>query len=347
MKLRRILWKALHLATPPVFLSAGLIAAFHLTALACDRFGWHPPAVVIQIVNTLLAMVLVVFAVVVFGAVFRRSRANPFASIISALERIAKGDFSTRVGDDRLARGVVGELVQSVNSMALQLDQMEKMRREFVSDVSHEIQSPLTSIRGFACALRENHLTAEERGHYLDIIESESMRLSNLSTNLLKLASLESEQTKFEPKTYRLDTQIRSLVLACEPQWAGKQLELDVTLDEASIIADEDLLSQVWINLLHNSIKFTPAGGSVRVALHKRADRLEMSIADTGIGIGPEDLPHIFERFYKADPSRRPLEGGSGLGLSIAKKVVEMHRGTIAVRSQPGSGTAFTVELPA
>ncbi len=123
-------------------------------------------------------------------------------------------------------------------------------------------------------------------------------------------------------------------------------IEMDVALDEASVTADEDLLSQVWINLLHNSIKFTPRGGTVQIALERRADRLEVTIADTGIGIAAEDLPHIFERFYKADPSRRRSEEGSGLGLSIAKKVVDMHRGTIAVRSQPASGTSFVVDLP-
>jgi signal transduction histidine kinase len=104
---------------------------------------------------------------------------------------------------------------------------------------------------------------------------------------------------------------------------------------------------QVWTNLIHNSIKFTPPGGRVRVDLHRRADRLEVSVADTGIGIAPEDQAHIFERFYKADKSRRHSEGGNGLGLSIARKVVEMHRGAIAVRSQPGAGAVFTVELPA
>ena len=139
-----------------------------------------------------------------------------------------------------------------------------------------EIESPLTSIRGFASALQQDHLTAEERRHYLDIIEAESVRLSRLSANLLKsLTSLESDHVRFEPKGYRLDTQIRGLILACEPQWAEKDLEMDVTLEEADITADEDLLSQVWINLLHNSIKFTPRGGSVRVALYRRGDRLE------------------------------------------------------------------------
>jgi signal transduction histidine kinase len=291
-------------------------------------------------------MLAAVIYAVIKSVVFRSRRGGPFATIIDALERIAKGDFSTRVDDRHKGLGAVSELVQTVNNMALQLDQMEKMRQEFISNVSHEIQSPLTSIRGFACALQQNDLSVEDRRHYLEIIEAESMRLSNLSANLLKLASLESDHVKFEPKPYRLDTQIRSLILASEPQWTGKRLEMEVTLEEAGITADEDLLSQVWINLLHNGIKFTPEGGIVKVGLHQCADRLQVSVADTGIGIAPEDQPHIFERFYKADKSRRPSEGGSGLGLSIAKKVVELHRGTIAVRSQPGAGTTFTVELP-
>jgi signal transduction histidine kinase len=345
---RKIVWGGVRgLVLTVACITIGLTVAFYLTAWLYDRVGWRPSPLVVQVVNTLLGLCLMVLAMVISALLFRSRRRGPFATIIDALERIAKGDFSTRLEDRHQGRGAVSELVQTVNNMALQLDQMEKMRQEFISNVSHEIQSPLTSIRGFACALQQNDLSAEDRRHYLDIIEAESMRLSKLSANLLKLASLESDQVRFEPKPYRLDTQIRSLILASEPQWAGKRLEMDVTVDEANIIADEDLLSQVWINLLHNSIKFTPEGGSVRVALQRRADRLEVTIADTGTGIAPEDQPHIFERFYKADPSRRRSEGGSGLGLSIAKKVVELHRGTIAVRSQPGAGAAFTVELPA
>ncbi|HLK69746.1 MAG TPA: ATP-binding protein [Bryobacteraceae bacterium] len=346
MKVRRVARTAVHLAAPVVLIGSGLTIAFYITAEVYRRVGWHPAALEAQIINTVLGLMLMVLAVIVFGLLFRKPRGGPFANIIDALERIAKGDFSTRLDARSEARGAVAELVQSVNRMALQLDQMEKMRREFVSDVSHEIQSPLTSIRGFACALRENHLTDEERRHYLDVIDSESVRLSNLSANLLKLASLESAQPKFEPRDYRLDAQIRRLILACEPQWAGKQLEMDVALEEADIKADEDLLSQVWINLIHNGIKFTPPGGSLRVALRRLSGRLEVTIADTGIGIPAQDLPHIFERFYKADRSRRRTESGSGLGLSIAKKVVEMHRGTIAVESQSGSGSVFTVNLP-
>ncbi len=173
------------------------------------------------------------------------------------------------------------------------------------------------------------------------------MRLSKLSDNLLELASLDSEQLKLDPKPYRLDKQIRGLILACEPQWTDKRLELDAALDEATVVtADEDLLSQVWINLIHNSIKFTPAGGCVRVALVRQAGGVQVTVADSGPGIAPADQAHIFERFYKADKSRRRTEGGSGLGLSIVKKIVELHQGTVRVDSQPGQGATFTVSLP-
>ena len=346
MRMRRAARMVLHLISTIAIVAVAVTLAFFLTASFYAHAGWTPPAVVVQIVNTALGMGLIITTVLISGLWFHRQRRGPFAEIIDALQRIAKGDFSTRLDDTHQSRGAVGELVQTVNDMALRLDQMEKMRQEFISDVSHEIQSPLTSIRGFAAALKQNDLGDEERRHYLDIIEAESTRLSKLSANLLKLASLESDQTKFEPKLYRLDTQIRNLILASETQWTGKQLEMEVVLEEASITADEDLLSQVWINLIHNSIKYTPKGGSVRVTLHSRGDRIEVSIADNGIGIPSEDQPRIFERFYKADKSRRPSEGGSGLGLAIAKKAVELHRGTIAVRSRLGAGAVFTVELP-
>jgi two-component system phosphate regulon sensor histidine kinase PhoR len=263
------------------------------------------------------------------------------------MEKIAKGDFNVRLDKDFRENKLVGELAKSVNNMALELSQMERLRQEFISNISHEIQSPLTSIRGFAQALQNNHLSPEVRAHYLTIIETESMRLSRLADNLLKLAALEAEQPRFEPTPYRLDKQVRNLILACEPQWAGKEIDMDVSLEELTITADEDLLSQVWANLIHNSIKFTPGGGKVCVHLYRQAGKVEFRIADTGIGISEEDQARVFERFYKADKSRQRSKEGSGLGLAIVKKIVEMHKGTIELESRLGAGTTFTVSLPA
>ena len=137
-----------------------------------------------------------------------------------------------------------------------------------------------------------------------------------------------------------------SLILASEPQWESKQIELDAALDEVNITADEDLLSQVWNNLIHNSIKFTPEGGKVSVSLERADGQVTFKIKDSGIGIAEEDQARIFERFYKADKSRTRSKEGSGLGLSIAQKIIEMHQGTIGVESQPGAGATFIVSLP-
>ncbi|EKN71281.1 integral membrane sensor signal transduction histidine kinase [Neobacillus bataviensis LMG 21833] len=229
--------------------------------------------------------------------------------------------------------------------MAKQLKEMEAMRQEFISNVSHEIQSPLTSIGGFAKALQYDELTNEERSHYLSIIETETYRLSKLSDNLLKLTSLESEHHPFERKSYRLDQQIRNIILASEPNWMEKELEIDVSLEKVQILADEDLMSQVWINLIHNSIKFTPSFGKIRIHLKNIDGKAIIKISDTGIGISKKDQVHIFERFFKADKARERSRGGSGLGLSIVKKITEMHNGTILVESEIEKGTTFTIVI--
>lgn len=333
-----------------IFMCGMFVVAFLLTASIYKVFALNPPMLLVQVINSLLGLLL---TGLVFGSLSKVARSKGWipevqvlGPIIEALDKIAKGDFSTRVNNHYRDNQIVTELAESVNKMVLNLDQMENMRQEFVSNVSHEIQSPLTSIRGFAQALKNEQLTTEERRHYLDIIEMESTRLSGLADDLLKLASLDANQVQFESGLVRLDKQIRSLVLTCEPQWRDKQIEWDVSLDEAVIWGDEALLSQLWLNLIHNSIKFTSPGGSISLTLCSQGEWIRFQISDTGIGISSEDQVHIFERFYKADRSRTYARGGSGLGLSIVKKIVEMHKGTIEVESQPGAGTTFIVSLP-
>jgi signal transduction histidine kinase len=333
-----------------LFVSSMIAVAFFLTSYIYQVIHWQPPAVLAQIVNTLLGLL---FTGMLVGGMSKIARSrgwipemHVFGPIIEALEKIAQGDFSIRLDNEFQDHEIAGELVNKVNKMAMELDQMESMRQEFISNVSHEIQSPLTSIRGFARALENDQLSAEERHHYLEIIENESTRLSRITEDLLRMAALESDKVKFEPRQYRLDTQIRSLVLACEPQWMEKELDMDVLLEEIQITADEDLLSQVWSNLIHNGIKFTAMGGKVRIDLHRQNEKIEFKITDTGMGISKPDQARIFERFYKADKSRTRSNGGSGLGLSIVKKIVDLHKGTIEVESELDKGTTFTVSLP-
>ncbi len=333
-------------------LAAGFSAAFFITASLVKLIHFQPAPILIQVINSFMGLfitaVVMLSGMSLFRSRIKSQQMGVFGPIIRALEQISRGDFNVQIDNayGEHENQLFGELVTSINHMAGELSQMEKLRQEFISNVSHEIQSPLTSIRGFAQALDNDHLTAEERKHYLGIITDESTRLSRITENLLRLAALEADEVAFEPRAYRLDKQIRSLILACEPQWTAKDLYMDISLEEIAITGDEDLLSQVWINLIHNSIKFTPQGGKVCIVLQPKGEKIEFKISDTGIGILEQDLPRVFERFYKADPSRTSATGGSGLGLSIAKKIVEMHHGTIGVESTPGAGEVFTVELP-
>lgn len=298
------------------------------------------------LISDILGFLFVVLISMLIGILMRPKREAMVWSIIEPIQKITKGDFSVKIRNEEQYDGEIGVLVKSINEMADELNVMERMRQEFVSNVSHEIQSPLTSIKGFARALQDDYLPDEKRKHYLTIIETETTRLSKLSHNLLKLTLLESEEYVPERVTYRLDQQLKQIVLNCEPLWSEKEIELELSLEKMYITADEESMSQVWINLLHNSIKFTPNGGAITIQLIQNDEQAEVHIRDTGIGISEEQREHIFERFYKADSSRNRAYGGSGLGLAIVKKVIDLHRGKIQVASVVGNGTEFIISIP-
>lgn len=262
---------------------------------------------------------------------------------IEAMNKIASGDFNVLVKTNEL--DPFNEVADNINRMAKELGFLEKLRQDFISDVSHEIQSPLTSISGFATLLKKGNLSENQISHYASIIETESKRLSKLSENLLRLSNLESEDNNLNLKNYQINKQIKSVLLMLEPQWSAKNITLDISLEETIICGDEDLLSQVFINLLNNAIKFTPEKGNISINLCNNEDGIECKISDTGIGISSEDQPRIFERFYKADKSRDRSLGGNGLGLSIVKKIIDLHGGKISLTSEIGKGTEFNIFL--
>ncbi|MGG6314236.1 sensor histidine kinase [Paenibacillus macerans] len=308
---------------------------------------WEPPysAYVIGLLNVILGTILFGLLISVISLAFRSKQLMKLNMIIDAIRRISRGDFTVRLDGYEKMREFE-TIVHSINEMAGALGQMETMRQDFISNVSHEIQSPLTSIRGFARALRKPDLSPEKRNHYLEIIESESRRLSQMSDNLLKLSSLETDRASLRTNRFRLDRQLQNVVLACEPQWLAKNIQIQLELSELEVEGAEDLLSQVWMNLLHNSIKFTPEGGEIGFTLAPGEDGAVVTVADNGIGMAEQDIGHIFERFYKADKSRTRSAGGSGLGLSIVKKIVDIHEGDISVTSEPGKGSCFRVAIP-
>ncbi|WP_238651232.1 sensor histidine kinase [Paenibacillus piscarius] len=308
-------------------------------------FGWSFPDYGYHLF--VMAVQVVLFFCIGGGIAFatRGKDQQFYVPILTAMRQISKGDFKVELDSGKYRQ--FGGIVEGINEMANELSRMETMRQDFIASVSHEIQSPLTSIRGFAAALQDEGLSPVTRKHYLDIIEAESRRLSGLSDNLLKLSVLEAESFPFERKPYRLDKQVQEMILAAEPQWLGKEIEVEAELAETTVTGVQDLLSQVWTNLLHNSIKFTPQGGQITVTLRTDEEWIEVEVKDSGIGMAEEDLPRIFERFYKVDRSRSVSSGGgSGLGLPLVKRIIELHEGSVQVTSRPGEGTSFRVRLP-
>ncbi|PQZ53433.1 MULTISPECIES: envelope stress sensor histidine kinase HitS [Bacillus] len=320
--------------------------AFYVSSSIINALEINVSPFVTFLISDMVGFVFIVLIWTLIGILMRPKREAMIWTIIEPIQKIAKGDFSVKIRNEEKYDGEIGVLVKSINDMTEELNAMEKMRQEFVSNVSHEIQSPLTSIKGFARALQDNNLSEEKRKHYLTIIETETTRLSKLSQNLLKLTLLESEEYTPERVTYRLDQQLKQIVLNIEPLWAEKEIELDLDLEKVHVTADQESMSQVWINLIHNSIKFTPSGGTITIQLKEHEELVEVRIHDNGIGISEEQKQHVFERFYKADSSRNRAHGGSGLGLAIVKKVVDLHQGEIKVKSTEGNGAEFIVRIP-
>lgn len=278
-------------------------------------------------------------------AIFTRYIVGPVKRLTSATQEIVGGHYDVSLD---VSRGdEIGNLARHFTQMSQSLKRLDEMRQTFVANVSHEIQSPLTSIQGFAEALLNKDVEPEEEKRYLRIIADESRRMSSLSKQLLTLAALDKEQYALRPEAYRLDEQLRQAVILTERQWTEKRLKVEPELPEVVITADKSLLQQVWLNLIVNGIKFTEPCGTIAIRVHL-AREVVVTIRDTGIGMTPDQASRMFERFYKADRARNRggSEGGSGLGLSIAKKIVELHGGGIDAESAPGRGTTIRVRLP-
>lgn len=299
----------------------------------------------VEIMNSVhLMYVLILFLGSLLILVAARYIVHPILRLTQATKLMAKGRFDVVLQSKR--KDEIGVLSASFDEMAQELAKLDQMRQDFVSNVSHEIQTPLTSISGFSKALKFKKMSEESRIHYLTIIEHESERLSRLSQSLLQLSHLQHELHPLKRSKYRLDRQLREVVIALEPQWSAKGIEMDVGLEAITVHADEDQLKQVWINLLNNSIKFTPERGVIRMKAEQKDGLISVSITDTGIGIPEEERVNIFKPFHKVDKSRNPSVKGNGLGLSIVKKIVDLHTGDIQVSGTPGIGSTFTVTLP-
>ena len=262
----------------------------------------------------------------------------------NAIQQVAKGNFDVVLAENTPILEF-REIAKNFNAMIRELAGTEILRNDFVENVSHEFKTPLTAIEGYATLLQQKNLTVEKRIEYTQKILLSTQRLSSLTGNILLLSRLDNQEIAVKKERYSLDEQLRESILLLEPSWSGKKMNLEIELVDCDFTANHELMAQVWQNLIGNAIKFTPEKGTIKVLLYQEADNIVVSITDNGPGMSEEVVARIFEKFYQGDTSRSV--SGNGLGLPLAKRIIDLHGGNITVQSQPGQGAAFTVMLPA
>lgn len=278
----------------------------------------------------------------VFSTIASKRDFKELNKFLNAMEQVEKGDF-TVVLDEKNVKSL-NPVYKSFNSMVKELNSIEILRTDFISSFSHEFKTPIVSIRGFAEVLKSDTLNDDEKKEYVDIIITEIDRLVHLAEQTLLLTKLESKEFSIEKTTFRLDEQIRKAILLLQNKWESKNITLTVNLETVYITNSENLLNQLWINILSNSIKYNYEGGKIDVFLKKKNDEFaEITIKDSGIGIDDEAIKLIFNKFYQEDKSR--TTEGLGLGLSIVNRIIEICDGNIDVTSVKEKGTTFLITL--
>ena len=282
-------------------------------------------------------------AALVLTFFFSRRILAPVESLSRAARDLARGDFSRRV--QVRSRDEVGELARTFNAMAEELAATEEMRRNLVADVAHELRTPLSNIRGYLEAIRDGVVKPEAAT--LNSMNEEVLLLTRLIEDLQELAQAESGQLNLNLQQCDMSEVSKKAVAALQPKAEAAGITVDLSaVYEDPAVADHERMSQVLRNLLVNAINYTPSGGRVNVTVVPRRGDVEVTVQDTGIGIPEEELPHVFERFYRVDKSRSRATGGVGLGLTIARRLVEAHGGRISVTSLSGQGTTFSFTVP-
>lgn len=268
---------------------------------------------------------------------------KPLTKLTKATSLIAEGNFGIKVNINR--QDEIGDLASSFQTMAGRLEKADDVRKEFISNISHDIQSPLSNIKGYLKLLRGAELTNQDK-KYFDVVDSEVNRLSYLTKQLLLLSSLDSQKDLLNKKSFSLSEQLKTVIRQYQWILSEKGLMIGYSLPDTYLQGDPSLLYSVWENLLTNAIKYSEENGEIDITLNEQRDWIEISFKDTGIGLNSEELERIYDRFYRADTSRTRTIEGTGLGLSIVQSILEMHNGEIKVESQKGEGSIFTVRLP-
>ncbi len=299
------------------------------------RISW------IMIAATVSAVILAVVGSIAFSS----RLTGPISQIIDATGQMSKGDLKRRVpSTDR--EDELGELARSVNKLGEWVENLESMRRQMTADVAHELRTPLTTLQGHLEAIMDG--VWDPTPERIAICHGEVVRLASLVKDIERLSSCENEAVRLNVTEFDVGDVIKEVYCYFESSFAEKNVYLNMNTGDSLVLkGDRDKIKQVVINLLSNALKYTPEGGEVKVEAYRAETGTVIQVQDTGKGISPEDLPFIFERFYRGDKSRSRSGGwGSGIGLAIVKAIVELHGGSVKVDSQPGKGSVFRVILP-
>lgn len=299
-----------------------------LTALTLPLVGWASLFVVLVSVADTLFLSYRVF--------------EPMATLSRAMNRVATGDFQVSL-DTGSKMAEIRDSYHSFNRMTKELAATETLQTDFISNVSHEFKTPITAVEGYATLLQDPTIDDEERAMYVDKILFNTRRLSELVGNILLLSKAENKAIQAKATTYRLDEQVREVLLTFESKWAEKEIEFDINLDAVTYTGIESLVYHVFANLIDNAIKFDPQGGIIRMRLSEAEREITFVIEDNGPGIPEAERERIFRKFYQADSSR--AHAGNGLGLALVKQLLDICHGRIDVTDAEGGGARFTVVL--
>lgn len=270
---------------------------------------------------------------------------RPLKSIVRASKQFAHGDFDVRVSENNNC-DEIDELAASFNNMAATLQQQEELSRGFVANVSHELKTPMTSIGGFIDGILDGTIPPEKQEYYLQVIQEEIHRLSRLVLRMLDTAKLEAGEMVITPAPFDLVETAARVLISFEQKIESRQLDMDVDFPDRLLVnGDADRIYQVVYNLVDNAVKFVEDGGSLALSIGIEGSLGTFTVRNTGATIPDEDLPHVFDRFYKVDRSRSRDKTGAGLGLYIVKSIVILHGGDISVRSSDGQ-TEFSFSIP-
>lgn len=295
-----------------------------------------------KMVLPIITLVSCILIGIVVSACSSRAVLKNVREFIEATDKLSRGDFSARLNIRKPPEFRI--LSKNFNTMAEELGSIEVLRTDFINNFSHEFKTPIISIKGFAEILKDDDLSKEERNEYLDIIIEESKRLTSLATNVLNLSKIETQAILKEKQMFNIGEQIRQSILLLDSKFQSKNISLDINIEDCNIYANKEMLNQVWLNLLDNAIKFNNENGLVSVNMKKKEKEILITIIDSGIGISKEVVSKIFDKFYQEDTSHSTK--GNGLGLTIVKKIIELHGGTIECESIVSKGTKFTIILP-